>query len=77
MNLNNGDNKWTIQWYHLFMPQSMLGVMGELCTVLVPSMHCSMKLLIVTIVEIHTLILDVCECLNDAVVLKVLRIRCF
>ncbi len=53
------------------MPQSMLGVMGELCTVLVPSMHCSMKLLIVTIVEIHTLILDVCECLNDAVVLKV------
>ncbi len=59
------------------MPQSMLGVMGELCTVLVPSMHCSMKLLIVTIVEIHTLILDVCECLNDAVVLKVLRIRCF
>ncbi len=55
----------------------MLGVMGELCTVMVRSMHCSMKLLIVTIVEIHMLILDVCVCLNDAVVLKVLCIRCF
>ncbi len=60
------------------MPQSMLGVMGELCIVLVPSMHCSMKLLIVTIVEIHMLILDVCVCLNDAmIVLKLLCIICF
>ncbi len=49
----------------------------QLCTVMVRSMHCSMKLLIVTIVEIHMLILDVCVCLNDAVVLKVWCIRCF
>ncbi len=47
------DNKLTIQWNNLVMPQCMLGVMGKFCTVLVPSMHCSMKLLIVTIVEIH------------------------
>jgi len=32
----------------------------ELCTMLAPSMHCDVKLLIVTIVEIHELIVDVC-----------------
>ncbi len=38
---------------------------------------CLFILLNVTVVEIHTLILDVCVCLNDAVVLQVLSIRCF
>jgi len=31
-------------------------------------MHCSMKLLIVTMVEVNTLILDFSLCLNDTVV---------
>ncbi len=53
------ENKRTIQWHNFFMLQCMLGVMGEFCPVLVPSLHCSMKLLIVTIVEIHMLIIDV------------------
>ncbi len=56
--------KWKIPWHHLFMPQCMLGVMGEFCPVLVPSMHCSMKLLIVTI-EIHMLIFDVSLSINN------------
>ncbi len=46
------------------MQQCMLGAMDEFCTMLVPSMHCSMILfiyfLMVTIVEVHKLILDVC-----------------
>ncbi len=46
------------------MQQCMLGAMDEFCTMLVPSMHCSMIFLIyflmVTIVEVHKLILDVC-----------------
>ncbi len=45
------------------MQQCMLGAMDEFCTVLVPSMHCNMIIilfLLVTIVEVHKLILDVC-----------------
>ncbi len=46
------------------MQQCMLGAMDEFCTMLVPSMDCSMifyfYFLMVTIVEVHTLILDVC-----------------
>ncbi len=39
----------------------MLGAMDEFCTMLVPSMHCSMIFFFyVTIVEVHKLILDVC-----------------
>ncbi len=47
------------------MQQCMLGAMDEFCTMLVPSMHCSMSFfvslfcLMVTIVEVHKLILDV------------------
>jgi len=37
----------------------------------IPSMHCSMKHFFITIVEIHMLILDVCVCLSDAVVQKI------
>jgi len=36
-----------------------------------------MNLLIVTIVEIHTPIVDVCMTLNDSVVQNVLRTNCF
>ncbi len=48
------------------MKQCMLGAMDEFCTMLVPSMHCNMIIIIiffflmVTIVEVHKLILDVC-----------------
>jgi len=39
----------------------------ELYTILEPRMHCDMKPLIVTIVEIHMQIIDVCLCLSQAV----------
>ncbi len=41
-----------------------------------PSMHCSTKL-IVTIVEIHMLVLDVCLCLNSSVIKYVYTLHCF
>ncbi len=52
------------------MQQCMLGAMDEFCTMLVPSMHCSMIFfvclfcLMVTIVEVHKLIIDVCVSLR-------------
>ncbi len=52
------------------MQQCMLGAMDEFCTMLVPRMHCSMIFLIflmVTIVEVHKLILDVCVSLITTV----------
>jgi len=51
-------NYRTIQLHHLFM----LGACREFCIMLLPSMHCSKVLLIVPIVEINTLIIDVCVC---------------
>jgi len=45
----------------LFMLQCMLGSMDKVCIMVVPSMHCSMScFLMVTLVEIHMLILDIC-----------------
>ncbi len=49
----------------------MLGVIGEFFPVLVPSMHCSMKLLIVIIVEIYLLSLSLS--VNNIVVQKCLK----
>ncbi len=45
----------------LFMLVRMMGVF----VMVLPRMHCSMQL-IVTIVEIHMLVLDVCVCLNSS-----------
>ncbi len=42
--------------------------MDEFCTMLVPSMHCSfIFFLMVTIVEVHKLILDVCVSLSATI----------
>ncbi len=55
------------------MQQCMLGAMDEFCTMLVPSMHCSMIFIIffvclmVTIVEVHKLIIDVCVSLSATI----------
>ncbi len=54
------------------MQQCMLGAMDEFCTMLVPSMHCSMiyfffGFLMVTIVEVHKLIIDVCVSLSATI----------
>ncbi len=52
------------------MQQCMLGAMDEFCTMLVPSMNCSMIyfiFLMVTIVEVHKLILDVCVSLSTTI----------
>ncbi len=57
------------------MPQCMLGVIGKFFPVLVPSMHCSMKLLIVTIVEIYLLSLSLS--VNNIVVQKYLNPNCY
>ncbi len=43
----------------------MLGAMDEFCTMLVPSMHA--YFFMVTIVEVHKLILDVCVSLSATI----------
>ncbi len=60
------------------MQQYMLGAMDEFCTMLVPSMHCSkiFFFLMVTIVEVHTLILDVCVSLIATIDENFLWINC-
>ncbi len=55
------------------MQQCMLGAMDEFCTMLVPSMHCSIIIFfMVTIVEVHKLILDVCVSLVTTIDVTIL-----
>ncbi len=61
------------------MIQSMLGAMDELCTMLVPCMHCNMIfnfVINVTIVEVHKLILDVCESQITSIDYQCVRTDC-
>ncbi len=75
MNLNNGDNQQN--WLNLFMLQCILGAMNEFWLVHPECTAAWSFLFIVTIVEIHMLILDECLRLTHTDVQNVLGAKCF